>query len=48
MPQLVEQALADDWLRVKRQILMPGVEKGMAPLANGRSVHITAPSFSND
>jgi spore photoproduct lyase len=47
IPQLNDPALAEDWLRVKREILVLGVKKGLAMRANGRSADFIAPSSSN-
>jgi spore photoproduct lyase family protein len=38
---------AEDWLRIKRDILVLGVKKGLAMRPNGRSAHFIAPSSSN-
>jgi spore photoproduct lyase len=35
IPQLADPALAEDWLRVKRETLVLGVKKGMAMRPNG-------------
>jgi spore photoproduct lyase len=45
--QLSDPALAEDWLRVKREILVLGVKKGLAMRPNGRSADFIAPSSSN-
>lgn len=47
IPQLADPALAEDWLRVKRETLVLGVKKGMAMRPNGRSADFIAPSSSN-
>jgi spore photoproduct lyase family protein len=47
IPQLADPALADDWLAVKRDILVLGVKKGLAMRPNGRSADFIAPSSSN-
>ncbi|MGK6323166.1 spore photoproduct lyase family protein [Sphingomonas sp. DT-51] len=47
IPDLSDPALADDWLRVKREILVLGVKKGLAMRPNGRSADFIAPSSSN-
>ncbi|WP_294394003.1 spore photoproduct lyase family protein [uncultured Sphingomonas sp.] len=47
IPQLSDPALADDWLKVKREILVLGVKKGMQMRPNGRSADFIAPSSSN-
>jgi spore photoproduct lyase len=44
---LSDPALAQDWLRVKRDILVLGVKKGLAMRPNGRSADFIAPSSSN-
>lgn len=44
---LSDPALAEDWLRVKRDILVLGVKKGLAMRPNGRSADFIAPSSSN-
>ena len=46
-PQLDDPALAEGWLRVKRDILVLGVKKGMQMRPNGRSADFIAPSSSN-
>jgi spore photoproduct lyase len=38
---------AEDWLRIKRSVLVLGVKKGMSMRPNGRSAHFIAPSTSN-
>ncbi|MET0428510.1 MAG: spore photoproduct lyase family protein, partial [Microvirga sp.] len=38
---------AEDWLRIKRSVLVLGVKKGMSLRPNGRSAHFIAPSTSN-
>ena len=45
--QLADPALAEDWLRVKRDTLVLGVKKGLAMRPNGRSADFIAPSSSN-
>lgn len=47
IPQLADPALAENWLRVKRETLVLGVKKGMAMRPNGRSADFIAPSSSN-
>ncbi len=47
VPQLSDPTLAEDWLRVKREILVLGVKKGMQMRPNGRSADFIAPSSSN-
>ncbi|KAB0682617.1 spore photoproduct lyase family protein [Aureimonas leprariae] len=48
IPQLFEdEALAEDWLRMKRDVLVLGVKKGMTMRPNGRSADFIAPSSSN-
>jgi len=47
IPQLADPALAEDWLKVKREILVLGVKKGLAMRPNGRSADFIAPSSSN-
>jgi spore photoproduct lyase len=47
VPQLADPALAKDWLRVKRDILVLGVKKGVQMRPNGRSADFIAPSSSN-
>jgi len=47
IPQLGDAALAEDWLKVKRETLVLGVKKGMALRPNGRSADFIAPSSSN-
>ncbi len=44
---LSDPALAEDWLRIKRDILVLGVKKGLAMRPNGRSADFIAPSSSN-
>lgn len=39
--------LAGDWLRMKRDVLVLGVKKGLAMRPNGRSADFIAPSSSN-
>jgi hypothetical protein len=38
---------AEDWLRIKRNILVLGVKKSLSMRPNGRSAHFIAPSTSN-
>jgi spore photoproduct lyase family protein len=38
---------AEDWLRIKRSILVLGVKKSLSMRPNGRSAHFIAPSTSN-
>jgi spore photoproduct lyase len=38
---------AEDWLRIKRDVLVLGVKKGLSMRPNGRSAHFIAPSTSN-
>jgi len=38
---------AEDWLRVKKTVLVLGVRKGTEVRPNGRSADFIAPSFSN-
>jgi spore photoproduct lyase len=45
--QLADPALAEDWLRVKRDTLVLGVKKGLQMRPNGRSADFIAPSSSN-
>jgi spore photoproduct lyase len=47
IPQLADPALAEDWLRVKREILVLGVKKGLSMRPNGRSADFIAPSSSS-
>ncbi|WP_152045184.1 spore photoproduct lyase family protein [Aureimonas psammosilenae] len=48
IPQLFEdRALAEDWLRLKREVLVLGVKKTMTMRPNGRSADFIAPSSSN-
>jgi spore photoproduct lyase family protein len=47
IPQLDDPALGEEWLRVKRDILVLGVKKGMQMRPNGRSADFIAPSSSN-
>lgn len=47
IPELSDPALAEDWLRVKRDILVLGLKKGLAMRPNGRSADFIAPSSSN-
>lgn len=44
---LSDPALAADWLRVKRDVLVLGVKKGLSMRPNGRSADFIAPSSSN-
>lgn len=48
IPQLADPAVAGDWLRVKRQVLVLGVKKGMAMRPNGRSADFIAPSLADE
>lgn len=41
------QGSAEDWLRIKRNVLVLGVRKSLAFRPNGRSAHFIAPSISN-
>ena len=41
------QGSAEDWLRIKRDVLVLGVKKGLSMRPNGRSAHFIAPSTSN-
>lgn len=47
IPQLDDPSLAEDWRRVKREILVLGIKKSMAMRPNGRSADFIAPSSSN-
>lgn len=47
IPALDDPALAEDWLRIKQDILVLGVKKGMQMRPNGRSADFIAPSSSN-
>jgi spore photoproduct lyase len=38
---------AEDWLAIKRHVLVLGVKKGLTMRPNGRSAHFIAPSTSN-
>ena len=38
---------AEDWLRIKREVLVLGVKKSLSFRPNGRSAHFIAPSTSN-
>ena len=38
---------AEDWLRIKRNVLVLGVKKSLSMRPNGRSAHFIAPSTSN-
>ena len=38
---------AEDWLKIKREVLVLGVKKGLAMRPNGRSADFIAPSTSN-
>jgi spore photoproduct lyase len=38
---------ADDWLTIKRNVLVLGVKKSLTMRPNGRSAHFIAPSSSN-
>ena len=35
---------AEDWLAIKRHVLVLGVKKGLTMRPNGRSAHVIAPS----
>src|SRR5690606_10029365 len=37
----------DDWVKIKRQVLVLGVKKSLTCRPNGRSSHFIAPSISN-
>lgn len=41
------QGSAEDWLRIKRSVLVLGVKKSLSMRPNGRSAHFIAPSTSN-
>lgn len=41
------EGLAEDWLRIKRTVLVLGVRKGMEVRPNGRSADFIAPSYAN-
>jgi spore photoproduct lyase len=48
IPQLYgDSASAEDWLRLKRDVLVLGVKKGLQMRPNGRSADFIAPSSSN-
>lgn len=48
IPQLYgDSASAEDWLRLKREVLVLGVKKGLQMRPNGRSADFIAPSSSN-
>ena len=47
IPQLSDPALAEDWLKIKREVLVLGVKKGLQMRPNGRSADFIAPSSSN-
>lgn len=48
IPELTEDPeVAADWLRMKREVLVLGVKKGLAPRPNGRSADFIAGSTSN-
>ena len=48
IPELYGDAeLADDWLRMKRDVLVLGVKKSLSMRPNGRSADFIAPSSSN-
>ena len=48
IPELfADEALASDWLRMKRDVLVLGVKKSLALRPNGRSADFIAPSTSN-
>ena len=38
---------AEDWVRIKRDVLVLGIKKGLSMRPNGRSAHFIAPSSSN-
>ncbi len=38
---------AEDWLRIKREVLVLGIKKSLSFRPNGRSAHFIAPSTSN-
>jgi hypothetical protein len=40
------EGLAKEWLRFKRDVLVPGVKKSLGFRSNGRSAHLIAPSTS--
>ncbi|WP_430913945.1 spore photoproduct lyase family protein [Methylobacterium sp. sgz302541] len=41
------EGAVEDWVRIKRSVLVLGVKKGLAMRPNGRSAHFIAPSLSN-
>ena len=41
------QGSAEDWLQIKRDVLVLGVKKALSMRPNGRSAHFIAPSTSN-
>lgn len=41
------EGAVEDWIRIKRSVLVLGVKKGLAMRPNGRSAHFIAPSVSN-
>src|SRR4051795_6147484 len=43
----VNEGSADDWLKIKRNVLVLGVKKSLSMRPNGRSAHFIAPSYSN-
>ncbi len=48
IPQLHgNEGSIDDWIRIKRNVLVLGVKKGLACRPNTRSSHFVAPSISN-
>jgi hypothetical protein len=48
IPELfADRELASDWLRMKREVLVLGVKKGLSMRPNGRSADFIAPSSSN-
>lgn len=48
IPELfADKELAADWLRLKREVLVLGVKKGLSMRPNGRSADFIAPSSSN-
>jgi spore photoproduct lyase family protein len=46
-PLYNDAASAEDWLRIKREVLVLGVKKGLQMRPNGRSADFIAPSSSN-
>src|SRR4051812_41506656 len=48
IPELFGRAeQAEDWLKLKRDVLVLGVKKGLSMRPNGRSADFIAPSTSN-